>query len=471
MYNQHYDLIVIGGGSGGLAVAEKAAAFGRQVAIIEASRMGGTCVNNGCVPKKIMWYAASLAHAVDDASGFGIPAGRGETDWQSLVKRREEYIRNINAYWDGYVADSGIHRIDGLGRFVNRNTVAVNDSHFTADHIVIATGSQPVVPAVAGADLGLTSDGFFELNTLPQRVAVIGGGYIGVELSGVLGALGADVTLLALEDRIMKLFDPMISHHLQREMRRQGIDIHTGFEVTALTQSGDGIAIASRGGDVLAGFDTVIWAVGRRANSEGLNLEAAGVNVLPGGIIPADTYENTNVDGIYAIGDVTGKVALTPVAIAAGRRLAVRLFDGRADSKVDYRNIPSVVFSHPPVATVGLSEASARAEYGEDITTYSSEFTPMRHALSMHGSQTAMKLVCAGDDEKVVGIHVIGDNADEMLQGFAVALKMGATKADFDSTIAIHPTSAEELVTMKTPDTPGQPHLDTDEGIEWREAS
>ena len=471
MNTQQYDLIVIGGGSGGLGVAERAAQLGKDVAIIEANRIGGTCVNNGCVPKKIMWYAASLAHAVDDAANFGVSASRGETDWQSLVRRRDDYIRGINAYWDSHVEDSGIHRIDGYGRFVDRDTVEVNGRHYTSGHIVIATGGQPVVPPVPGAELGITSDGFFELDNLPRRVAVIGGGYIAVELSGVLNALGAEVNVIALEDRILEQFDPMISRVLDREMRNQGISINTGFEVTALSQGDNGITVRSRNGDVLAGFDTVLWAVGRRANTMGLNLEAAGVEVLPNGIIPVDACENTSIDGIYAIGDITGKMPLTPVAIAAGRRLAERLFNNRPDHRMDYENIPSVVFSHPPVATVGLPEHSARTQYGNAVTTYTSEFTPMRHALSTPGSKTAMKLVCAGDEETVVGIHIIGDNADEMLQGFAVAVKMGATKADFDSTIAIHPTSAEELVTMKTPDAPGETHVDTDEGIEWREAS
>jgi glutathione reductase (NADPH) len=473
MNKQHYDLIVIGGGSGGLAVAEKAAQFGKDVAIIEAKRIGGTCVNNGCVPKKVMWYAASLAHAVDDAGAFGIPASRGKTDWQALVRGRDDYLRNINAYWDGYIADSGIQRIDGHGSFVGRNRVEVNGRSVSADHIVIATGSQPVLPPVPGADLGITSDGFFELDELPQRVAVIGGGYISVELSGVLNALGSDVTVVALENRIMERFDTMVSNVLQREMQRQGISVNTSFQAAALKRSDEGVSIVSEGGDVLSGFDTVIWAVGRRANTGDLNLEAAGVQRSTNGVIPVDAYENTNVDGVYAIGDVTGKAPLTPVAIAAGRRLAERLFDDCHNSKVDYENIPSVVFSHPPIATVGLSEDSARARYGDNVTTYASEFTPMRYALSMRGRgiETAMKLVCAGADEKIVGIHIIGDNADEMLQGFAVAVKMGATKADFDSTIAIHPTSAEELVTMKRSDISGETVHDVDEGIEWREAS
>ena len=474
MSKQHFDIIAIGGGSGGLAVAEKAAQFGRKVAVIEGYRMGGTCVNNGCVPKKVMWYAANLAHAVDDANAFGIPATRGNTEWARLVEAREQYISNINNYWDGYVDESGIARIQGYARFVDQSTIEVDGIQYSADHIVVATGGQPIVPPVPGAELGITSDGFFGLESQPGKVAVIGGGYIGVELSGVLRALGSEVTIVALEDRIMERFDPMISNVLESEMRNQGIDVRTSFEVAALSESGSGIRVHDKAGQIIEGFDTVIWAVGRRANTRNLNLESAGVEVHPNGMVPVDEYENTNVPGIYAIGDITGKAALTPVAIAAGRRLAERLFDGKAESKVDYENIPTVVFSHPPIGTVGMTEAEARMEYADDVTVYMSDFTPMRYALSEHGSTTAMKLICAGSDEKVVGIHVIGDGADEMLQGFAVALKMGARKADFDRTIAIHPSSAEELVTMKTPvhDTvPDDESHDIDAGNEWKHAS
>lgn len=468
--NQEYELIVIGGGSGGLAAAEKAAAYGKKVAIIEGSKLGGTCVNNGCVPKKVMWYAANLAHAVDDAGGFGIAVSRGPVNWQKLVQGRDEYISNINAYWDGYLDDSGIDHIEGYARFVDKNEVEVDGNRYRAQHIVIATGSQPVVPLLPGAELGITSDGFFELQELPERVAVIGGGYIGVELSGVLQALGSQVTTIALEKRILELFDPMISKVLDREMRAQGIDVRTGFQAAAINRENGRLNIVSSKGDHLDGFDQVIWAVGRRANTHQLGLEAAGVAVLPNGIIPVDEYENTNVDGIYAIGDITGKMALTPVAIAAGRKLAARLFNNESGSRVDYENIPSVVFSHPPVATVGMTQARAEERYAGKVSVYSSEFTPMRYALAARGSRTAMKLVCAGDDEKVVGIHIIGDNADEMLQGFAVAVKMGATRADFNNTIAIHPSSAEELVTMKTPDRRDVCYEMADEGIEWKQA-
>ena len=467
--NTHFDLIAIGGGSGGLAVAEKAAQYGRRVAVIEPAKMGGTCVNTGCVPKKVMWYAANLAHAVDAASDFGIPAQRGVTDWQKLVSGRNDYITNINRYWDGYVADSGITRIDGSARFVDARTVEVNGQHYSAAHIVIATGGHPIVPRVPGADLGITSDGFFALAEQPRRVAIIGAGYIGVELAGVRRALGSEVSLVALEARVLEAFDGMISDVLMDEMRKQGIALHMGFQVAGLAKTGAGIAVDANNGERLDGFDSVIWAVGRAPNTRGLALERAGVEVRANGIVPTDGYQNTNVPGIYAIGDITGRAALTPVAIAAGRRLAARLFGGQADSRVDYRNIPSAVFSHPPVATVGLTERQAR-ERQHKVTVYQTDFTPMRHALSAHGVTTAMKLVCSGDDERIVGIHLIGDNVEEMMQGFAVAVQMGATKADFDNTIAIHPISAEELVTMKTPQPAPPSHHCVDTGVEWKEA-
>jgi glutathione-disulfide reductase len=451
MQTQHYDLIAIGGGSGGLAVAEQAAQFGRTVALVESTRLGGTCVNNGCVPKKIMWYAAHLAHAVNDAGRFGVPAQRGTTDWRGLVSGREDHIRSINEHWERYVDGADIDRIHGHARFLDARTVEVAGRRYTAEHIVIATGARPVVPSVPGAALGITSDGFFALQEQPQRIAVIGGGYIGVELAGVLNALGSTVTVVALEDRLLERFDPMISRVLEGEMQRQGIRVETGFTVTALSGRPGALTVEGSAGRALDGFDTVLWAVGRAPNTRELGLEAAGVRVLPNGIIPVDDFQNTSVPGIYAVGDVTGRVPLTPVAIAAGRRLAERLFNDQPQRRLDYENIPSVVFAHPPIGTVGMTEAEARDRFPA-VTVYSTEFTPLRHALSAHGARTAMKLVCAGAEQRVVGIHIIGDNADEMLQGFAVALKMGATKADFDNTVAIHPGSAEELVTLRRPD-------------------
>jgi glutathione reductase (NADPH) len=461
---QHYDLIAIGGGSGGLAVAEKAAGLGRKTAIIESRRLGGTCVHRGCVPKKVMWYAASLAHAVDAAGDFGIPARREATDWQALVAGRERYISNINSYWNGYLNETGITRIQGHARVAAPGIVEVGDTRYTADHIVLASGSRPIVPPVPGAELGMTSDGFFSLREMPQRVAIIGGGYIGVELGGVLQALGSGVTLCALEDRLLERFDPVISTTLEREMRRQGIRVRTGFQVAALSGTRDSISVTSSGNETLPGFDAVVWAVGRRPDTRDLGLAKAGVVVLPDGSVPVDAFQRTNVPGIHAIGDITGRMPLTPVAVATGRRLAGHLFGGGDDSGINYDNVPSVVFSHPPAGSIGLSEDQARRRYGREVTVYSSEFIPMRYALSATATHTAMKLVCAGREEKVVGIHLVGDSADEMLQGFAVAMNMGATKADLDSTIAIHPTSAEELVTLKTA------HREKVAAAEWQEA-
>jgi glutathione reductase (NADPH) len=327
---------------------------------------------------------------------------------------------------------------------------------------------------VPGAELGITSDGFFQLQEQPGKVAIVGGGYIGVELAGVLQALGSQVTVVALEERVLEVFDPMLSEVLMGEMQKQGIELRMGFQVAGLARTPQGIALDAANGERMDGFDTVIWAVGRAPNTRDLNAQAAGVEMRANGIIPTDAYQNTNVPGIYAIGDITGRTPLTPVAIAAGRRLAARLFLAQPEQKVDYNNIPSVVFSHPPVGTVGLTEAQAReaaAQVGEKVRVYKTDFTPMRYSLAAHGMTTAMKLVCTGEDEKVVGIHLVGDGVDEMLQGFAVALKMGARKADLDGTIPIHPVSAEELVTLKVPEPEPHRHHAVDSGIEWKDAS
>ncbi len=462
-----FDLIAIGGGSGGLAVAEEAARFGKRVALVEAAEIGGTCVNAGCVPKKIMWYAAHLAHAVDDAADFGIPAQRGRTDWAKLVQRRQEYIEDIRRFWDGYLVERGIEQIAGQAHFVDAHRIEVYGQQFTAEHIAIATGGRPIVPTMPGAELGITSDGFFALREQPQRVAIIGSGYIGVELAGVLQALGSQVTLVGSGPRVLKTFDEMLGTVLMDEMRKQGIELQMCVKVTGLVRTDSGIALDASDGQRLEGFDQVIWAVGRAPNTEELGLGKAGVETRANGIVPTDEYQNTNIDGIYALGDITGRAPLTPVAIAAGRRLAARLFDGQVDNRVEYANIPSVVFSHPPIGAVGLTEQQAHARHTE-VKVYKTDFTPMRHALSEHGASTAMKLVCTGPDQQVVGIHLVGDNADEMLQGFAVAVRMGATKTDLDRTIALHPTSAEELVTMKVAEPDARHGIDT--GMEWKES-
>lgn len=446
----HYDLIAVGGGSGGLAVAERAAQRGKRVAIVDPANLGGTCVNAGCVPKKVMWYAAQIAHAVRDTSHFGMQAQLQHMDWADLARRRNDYTAGINDYWAGYVRELDIDWLRGRAQFRSPHEIEVNGQRYSADQIVIATGSRPIVPPVPGAELGITSDGFFQLDTQPQRVAIIGGGYIGVELAGMLRALGSEVTLVALEQRLLEAFDPLVSQVLYEEKRDSGVELHLPWRVTGLQRNGADIDVLGTDGARLDGFDTVIWAVGRAPNTAGLNLEAAGLATGAGGRIDVDPWQRTSVPGIHAIGDVTGRKPLTPVAIAAGRRLAERLYGDDPNARLDYETIASVVFAHPPVGTVGLTEPEAVQRYGNTVTVYETGFTPMRHALrDGGGSRTAMKLVCAGADEKVVGIHVIGDGADELLQGFAVAVRSGATKSDFDQTVAIHPTSAEELVTLK----------------------
>ncbi len=445
----HYDLIAIGGGSGGVATANRAARHGKRCALIEADRLGGTCVNVGCVPKKLMWNSASLRHALHDAPGYGHAIGSASFDWPTLQQARDAYVARLNDRYGAYLGENGVTVHRGRAGFVDAHTIEVNGTRLTADHIVIATGGRPSIPQCPGAELGITSDGFFELKTQPRRVAVVGAGYIAVELAGVLAALGTQVSLLIRRDAVLRIFDPLLQEGAMEALQADGVEIIRNAQVAALQRSAEGIEIELRDGSRRGGFDQVIWAIGREPNTAGLALERAGVRQDEHGFIPTDAYQNTNVPGIHAIGDVTGRAPLTPVAIAAGRRLADRLFDNQPERKLDYEFIPTVVFTHPPIGTVGITEDEARAQYGDAVKIYQTRFAPMYYAFSQHKRMTAMKLVCAGPEEKIVGLHVIGQGADEMLQGFAVAVQMGATKKDFDDTIAIHPTSSEEFVTMR----------------------
>ena len=449
--SKHYDLIAIGAGSGGLSVAERAARYGATAAVIEAKELGGTCVNVGCVPKKVMWNAANLAQAIGYAQDYGYQVEGGKLDWARLKVKRDNYIAGINEWYETYLADSGIDHIEGYARFVDKRTIEVEGEHYTADHIVIAPGSKPIVLDVPGAELGITSDDFFELEECPGRVAIIGGGYIGVELAGIFHAVGCEVNiLLRAEEDFLPGFESMLRETLMAEMVKSGISIHANTTVAAMEREDNGnLRVTSTEGQHIDGFHLLLWAVGRAPNTSGMNIEAAGVEMSPQGFVPTDEFQNTNVDGIYAVGDVTGRAPLTPVAIAAGRRLADRLFDGRTERRLVYENIPSVVFSHPPIGTVGLTEDEARGIHGDAVKVYTTHFTPMYYSFTRHRETTAMKLVTVGAKERIVGCHIIGLGADEMLQGFAVAIRMGATKRDFDDTVAIHPTSAEELVTMK----------------------
>ena len=447
---KHYDLIAIGGGSGGLSVAERAASYGARCAVIETGRLGGTCVNVGCVPKKIMWHAAHLAHALDDASGYGFKLDYFDFDWRKLKTARDALIRHLNKEYLGYLSQAGVELIHGFARWMDTRTLEVNGEHYTADHIVIATGSRPQIPDLPGAEFGITSDGFFELNNCPPRVAIVGSGYIAVELAGMLHTLGAEVTLLLRKDQVLRPFDAMLREQLMARLREDGITVLTHTQVRAVARRVNGsLNLHCDGQAGILNVDTLLWAIGRDPNTAALNLPVAGVATTPSGAIPTDPFQNTNIPGIYAIGDVTEHFHLTPVAIAAGRRLADRLFGGQPDQRLLYENIPTVIFSHPPIGAVGLTEEEARRDYGDAVKIYQTQFRPLYHAFTARPLQTVMKLVCIGPEEKIVGCHLIGEGADEMLQGFAVAIRMGATKRDFDDTVAIHPTSAEELVTMR----------------------
>jgi len=450
MNDNHYDLIAIGAGSGGLSVAERAASYGAKVAVIERDqKLGGTCVNRGCVPKKIMWYGASTLDAISKAKGYAIDVDFKGADWGALVAKREASISGINNWYKGYLDDAKVEVIYGDCYFEGDKRLVVDGKVYTADHVVLSPGGAPTVPDIPGHELGMTSDGFFELVELPKRVAVVGAGYIAVELAGVLKAFGAETDLLIRKDFPLRSFDPLIQNTARATLQAQGIQLRTGCSPTALHRNSDGIFVETQEGDV-GPYDAVIWAIGRHPLTGSLALDTAGVEMDAKGYVPTDKFQQTNVEGIYAIGDVTGQAQLTPVAIAAGRRLADRLYGGKPEAHVDYDNIPSVVFTHPPIGVVGMTEPEAREQFGSDnVTAYQTQFTPMVDSFEEHPHPTAMKLVTTGADEKVVGIHMMGVGVDEMLQGFAVALKMGATKADFDSTIAIHPTSSEELVTLK----------------------
>jgi len=444
-----FDLIVIGGGSGGLAHAQRAAEYGASVAVVEYGPLGGTCVNVGCVPKKVMWYTAQHAHQFHHAADYGFDIEVRGHDWAGLKSRRDAYIKRLNGIYGNNLDKKGVTYLAGSARFVDANTIGVNGVEYQAERIVVATGGKPIVPEIPGSELGITSDDFFELEDRPQRVLIAGSGYVSVELAGVFNALGSDTHVIVRKEGVIRSFDKMLSSELMDAMRAGGIALDTGVIPKSVEQTADGIVLYAEDGRSYGPVDTLVWAVGRSPNTETLDAGRAGVDMDQRGFIPTDELQQTNVDNIFAIGDVTGREALTPVAIAAGRRLADRLYGGMEGRHLEYRLIPTVIFSHPTIGTVGLTEDQARAEYGEDVKVYESAFTGMYYALGDDKQRSVMKLITAGAEERVVGCHVIGEGADEMMQGFAVAMRMGATKSDFDDTVAIHPTSAEELVTMR----------------------
>lgn len=452
MSGDDFDLVVIGGGSGGLAGAFRAAAHGARVALLEPDALGGTCVNVGCVPKKAMWLAADLVQRMDLAAklGFDLPPERPGLDWCEFVAHRQRYIENIHQSYRHRLDEAGVALMPCRGRLLRAGEVqTAKGVVLRAPHVLIATGGRPRKPALPGIELALDSDGFFGLREAPARVAMVGGGYIGVELAGVLQALGSRVDLFVRGRRLLDSFDADITRQLAQDMHHHGTRLHFGAEVTALHEDGGRIRVSTNGECDDERFDAALFATGRDPDTASAGLADAGVALEPSGHVRIDPWQQTNLQGVYAVGDVTPQPALTPVAIAAARRLMDRLFGGEAQAKLDPDGIATVVFSHPPVARLGLTEAQARQRHGDQVRVHASNFRPMLHALADSPQRSLFKLVCVGSDSRVVGIHLLGEAADEIVQGFAVALKRGITLADLHATMAIHPTSAEELVLMR----------------------
>ncbi len=448
--SEKFDFIVIGGGSGGIAGARRAAEYGARILLVEHGPLGGTCVNVGCVPKKVMWNAAQIADGLRLAPDYGFHWKPGEFQWSMLKASRDAYVKRLNGIYARNLDRDQITVVNGTASFVSADEIEVAGQQYHAPHILIATGGHPTVPNIPGAELGITSDGFFELAEQPDRTLIIGAGYIATELAGVLHVLGSKVTMVLRKDRLLRAFDHTLQAAVMESMESAGIQIVRHTRLIGLVQEASGrLGYDQADHGVTGGFDCILWAIGRQPNLESLRLEQAGVRLETGGFVEVDAYQNTSVAGVYAVGDVTRHAPLTPVAIAAARRLSERLFGGQIDARLDYDNIPTVVFSHPPIGTIGLTEQQARQQHGDAIRIYQSRFVNMKYAVSEHKPTTVVKLVTAGPEERVVGCHIAGDGADEMTQGFAVAVKMGARKRDLDDTVAIHPTAAEELVTLR----------------------
>ena len=445
----NHDLIVLGAGSAGLATALRAAQHGARVALLDPAALGGTCVHRGCVPKKALWFAAQWAQTQRLAQAIGFAGATGPLDWAHFRSLRERHIDAIAERYAQRLLQAGVHRLAHSGRFVAADTIELDDgARLQAPQIVIATGARPRRLALPGFELGMVSDDMFALTARPQRVAIVGGGYVAVEFAGMLQALGSEVELLA-RGPLLAGFDQELVQALTEQMAAHGVRISQHSAIRAVRRGTDGLWLddAARG-EARGPCDALLWAVGRVPNADRLGLADVGVQLDERGHVVTDAWQNTTRAGIHAVGDVTARKALTPVAVAAGRHLADRLFGGQPEAQLDYRNIPSVVFAEPPLGMVGLTEAQAHEIHGDQVSVHRSRFTPMQWALAGRHEQSVMKLVCVGADERVVGIHALGPGVDEMLQGFAVALKLGLHKRDLDATVAIHPTAAEELVLM-----------------------
>jgi glutathione reductase (NADPH) len=449
----YFDYIVIGAGSGGIATANRAASYGKKVALIEKNIIGGTCVNVGCVPKKIMWHASQIAEALELANNYGFNINQqldaNNFNWKQLINSTNDYISRIHKAYTNIFQKNKITLITAEAYFFDSNTVIVAGEKYHAEHICIATGGYPKVPDIPGANYGITSNDFFSLQQQPKKIVIIGSGYIAVEIASFLNSIGTDTTIIARKNNILTSFDNSISSSLAELLQQQGIKILFNTLVTKIDNANNSLNIHLNNNSSIQA-DTVLWAIGRLPAVESLKLASAAVNTDTQGYIAVDNHQNTSQANIYAIGDNTGNIQLTPVAIAAGRKLADRIFNSQKQSCICYKNIASVIFSHPPVGTIGMTEKQAINTFGKaNIKIYTSEFKPMYLSVANINAITTIKMITLATTDKIIGLHIIGVAADEMLQGFAVAIKMGATRSDFNETIAIHPTSAEEVVLIK----------------------
>lgn len=447
MAEYDFDLFVIGGGSGGVRAARFSAGMGARVAIAEDRFWGGTCVNVGCVPKKLFSYASHFAEEFRDSAGFGWNVDSPSFDWPTLRDNKTKEIERLNGIYDKMLRGAGCEVLWGTARVVDPHTVAMDGKTYTTANILIAVGGWPFVPDMPGKEHVITSNEAFYLDKLPREIVIVGGGYIAVEFAGIFHGLGVDVTQLYRGPKFLRGFDDDVRDHLAQEMGKKGIDVRFNTDIEKVEKRGERlVGHLKDGGTVEA--DAIMYATGRKPSTSGIGLEKAGVAVNDNGTIPVDEHFRTNVPSILALGDILGRIELTPVALAEGGAIARTLF-GNNPSTVDYDFVPSAVFSHPPIGSVGLTEEQAREVHGDDLDIYLTDFKPLKNTLSGNEERTLMKLVVQHSSDRVVGVHMVGPEAGEMMQGIAIALKAGATKAVFDSTIGIHPTSAEEFVTMR----------------------
>jgi len=446
MAGYDYDLITIGGGSGGVRASRMSASFGARVALIEAGPLGGTCVNVGCIPKKLFSYAADYAADFNDAGGYGWSAGSAQFDWKTLLVNKDREISRLNGVYARLLQDAGVNVIAGRARVAGPHTVEVGGRTLTGKHVLVATGGHAVKPDIPGAELGITSDQAFHLDVLPLRAVLVGGGYIAVEFASIFNGLGVETTLVHRGERLLRGFDDDLGTVLAEELAQQGVTLLLNETVSALTRDGGKLQVALGSARTLE-TDLVMFATGRRPNVAGLGLDAAGVALAKNGAVQVDDFYCSSVPSIHAVGDVIDRVQLTPVAIAEAMALVRTLFKGEP-AKLDYRNIATAVFSHPHIGTVGLTEAEARGRHAA-VDVYKTRFRPLKATLSGAVGRVFMKLVVERDTDRVLGAHMVGAEAGEIIQGIAVALNCGATKAQFDATVGIHPTTAEEFVTLR----------------------